>query len=228
MAKNKKSESIPKKKGNVAAVADSTNGKFKNKSGGLLNKKQKNKKIKKAGGDNSPVKSTILTDKNETIIDVNESNGQETNNSSPKKVKKGKNVIVTESVAGEILANPKVAKKKSKKKMVETVTEPVSPTKANKNRNVAQGEGEEANVVPEKPTKSDKERKNSTTEDEDDEVEMEPTEDEEDDEIEMEPASGTDEDEDSDVSPKKQKLKKTKTNDETADGAEKGEFESFQ
>lgn len=231
MAKNKKSVNIQKKKGNVVAVGDSTNGKFKNKSGGL-NKKQKNKKLKKAGGDNSPAKSTILTEKDETIVDLNVSNGQETNNSSPKKAKKGKKVIVAEAVAGEILSNPKVAKKKSKKKKVKTAIEPVSPTKANKKKIAAQGE-EEEKVVQEKPAKSDKKRTNSTAEDDEDEVELDPasgTTEDEDDEIEMEQASGTSEDDDdeSDVSPKKQKLKKAKADDETTAEAEKGEFVSFE
>lgn len=249
MAKNKKSVNIQKKKGNAVAVGDSTNGKFKNKSGGL-NKKQKNKKIKKAGGDNSPVKSTILTEKDVTIVDLNVSNGQETNNSSPKKAKKGKKVVVAEAVAGEILSNPKVAKKKSKKKKVKTVIEPVSPTKANKKKNAAQvEEEEEENVVQERPPKSDKKRTNSTAEDEENEVEMDPasgTTEDEDDEVEMERASGTSEDEDdeiemeqasvtsededdeSDVSLKKQKSKKAKADDETTAEAEKGEFESFE
>lgn len=241
MAKNKKSVNIQKKKGNVVAVGDSTNGKFKNKSGGL-NKKQKNKKLKKAGGDNSPAKSTILAEKDETIVDLNVSNGQETNNSSPKKAKKGKKVIVAEAVAGEILSNPKVAKKKSKKKKVKTVIEPVSPTKANKKKIAAQGEQEEENVVQEKRTNSTAEDKedevemdpaSGTTEDEDDEIEMERasgTSEDEDDEIEMEQASGTSEDDDdeSDVSPKKQKLKKAKADDETTAEAEKGEFVSFE
>lgn len=159
MAKNKKTVDIPKKKGNAVGVAE-TNGKFKNK-------KPKNKKNKKAGDVNSPVKSAVVTEKEETTVDSIASNDQKMNNSSPKKGKKGKNVVGVE--ATEILSNPKIAKTK---KIVAT-TGSVSPIKGKKKKTAAQDVGDVENVMEEQPTKSDKKRKNSAA-DKEDEVEVKP------------------------------------------------------
>lgn len=213
MAKNKKSVDIQKKKENIVAVGDSTNGKIQ---------KHKNKKNKKAGGsDNSATKSAILIEKNETaIVDVDESIGLKTNNST--KAKKGKKVITDKTVAGEILSNPKIAKKKSKKEVVETVIEPVSPTKPKKKDVTAKKQGKEVNVVREKQTKPGKKRNSSTTaEGEDDAGETEPITDKK----RKKSRAPVEDDQEMDVSPKKQKLKETENDDETPDEATKGEFE---
>lgn len=211
MARNKKSVDIKKKKEIIVAVGDSTNGKIK---------KQKNKKNKKAGGsDNSATKSTILIEKNETaIVDVDESIGLKANNST--KAKKGKKVITDKAVAGEILSNPKIAKKKSKKEIM-TVIEPVSPSKSKEKNVAAVKDGKEVNVVREKKTKSGKKRNSSTTADEDDEVETEPIKDKK----RKKSKAPEEEDQEMDVSPKKQKLKETENDDETPDEATKGELE---
>lgn len=119
-------------------ASSTTNGKVKSNS--IAKKKQNHKKAKTIGSGNVARKSN-LTDKVESIADVNESNVKATNNSPlKKKGKKQGKAIVDAAVATEILSNPKIAKAKNKK----------SKSNIKSKGPVEQGENIEANSFPSK------------------------------------------------------------------------------
>jgi len=152
MAKQKKSVDFDKKKGNAVAANKATNGVIKNKSADI---KKKNKKNKKVDADNGAMKPNFVSKKNKkpspTIV------AQETTTSPPTKV------IADKVVAAEILSNPKISKKKLKKKNAQA---PVSSPIKEKNKKVVEvdlevDDVEDIAVEQEEPTKPVKKRKKS-------------------------------------------------------------------
>ncbi|XP_037027956.1 RNA-binding protein 34-like isoform X2 [Bradysia coprophila] len=203
MAKIKKSANVQKNKENAVAAAGLTN-KSKNKLAVVPMKKQKNKKNKKAGDENSAMRDQT----------VPQSNGQSTKNSSPGK--KAKNVIVDDLLTNEVLSNPKVTKKASKKQIVKTVQESTSPDKINKKK--VAGRKDEGEVIEETQTKSDKKRKNSTTVDEENQAKVEPKLNKK----RNKPKAAVEKEQENNESPKKQKSKKINSETENEVGPAAG------